>query len=72
MTRKPLFAMMLLATTAWPSLAIAEAPADAAPAAATDAPAADDIVVIGRGETRQVQEISTRDFDLVVACAPAR
>lgn len=66
MTRKPMFAMMLLATTAWPSLAIAEAPADAAPAVADAPAAADDIVVIGRGETRQVQEISTRDFDLVV------
>lgn len=65
-----LFAAMLLATAAWPSFAAAaEAPepAPAAPAdAAADAGANADIVVIGRGDTRQVQAISTRDFDLIV------
>lgn len=67
-----LIATMLLASTAWPAMAAAPDPDPApAPAAPEPAPADEpetiaDIVIIGRGEARQVQTLSARDFSLIV------
>jgi iron complex outermembrane receptor protein len=65
MTKK-MFALALLAGAAWPAIAAA-APADVP--ADTVVPAdepGEDIVVIGRGVTQQVQQLAPEDFELLV------
>ncbi len=58
------FTSLFLASTA---LAALPAYAQSVPSDATDTTDASEIVVIGRGETRQVQELSTNDLTILAA-----
>ena len=59
---RKLAATLLLATTFMTAPALA---AEAAADTATDAPAEAEIVVFGKGETRQVQEVRARDIQIL-------
>jgi iron complex outermembrane recepter protein len=65
MKRLSIAAVLLSTACAFPLVALA-APDAPAPTAEVDPAVPEDIVVIGEGQTRQVQQLSVRDFELLV------